>query len=174
MKKLILALATILLVIPAVVLGEYKVTLNWDPNSEPDLGGYKIYYKIQDPVSSVTGPPYDGKGAIGGDSPISVQIVDPTGVSGYYVPNIDPVEYVVEFDEAIFPKDSEVFFVVTAYDIENPPLESTFSNEVSVILPYDAYKGKPPAVPRGVVPTEVERIVRVVKIERTITRYTTN
>ncbi|HET56892.1 MAG TPA: fibronectin type III domain-containing protein [Deltaproteobacteria bacterium] len=39
------AIVTIIaaLMLPAAALGA-DVTLQWDPNSEPDIGGYKIYY----------------------------------------------------------------------------------------------------------------------------------
>ena len=41
------------------------VTLRWDPNTEADLAGYKIYYKEKS-----YGEPYDGQG----DSPIIVPL----------------------------------------------------------------------------------------------------
>ena len=83
------------------------VTLQWDPNTEPDLDGYKVYYK-----TGSSGPPYNGTGATEGDSPIDIGNVTtykPHGLT-------DGVTY---------------FFVVTAYDNEVPPLESDYSNEVS-------------------------------------------
>jgi hypothetical protein len=45
-----------------------QATLAWDPNSEPDLDGYKVYYK-----TGSSGEPYDGTGATQGDSPIDVK-----------------------------------------------------------------------------------------------------
>jgi len=41
--------------LPAAALGA-DVTLQWDPNSEPDIGGYKIYYGT---ASRSYGPPAD-------------------------------------------------------------------------------------------------------------------
>jgi hypothetical protein len=81
------------------------VTLAWDPNSEPDLAGYKLYYKTES-----SGPPYDGTGAIEGDSPIDVGNVTEFTVHGL----TDGVTY---------------FFVLTAHDTEG--LESDYSNEVN-------------------------------------------
>ncbi len=82
-----------------------QVTLAWDPNTEPDLAGYSVYYNE---VSS--GPPYDGTGATEGDSPIDVGNVTEFTLHGL----TDGVTY---------------FFAVTAYDTED--LESSYSNEVS-------------------------------------------
>jgi len=82
-----------------------QVTLAWDPNTEPDLDGYMIYYKE---VSS--GPPYNGTGATEDDSPIDVGNVTEFTLHGL----TDGVTY---------------FFAVTAYDTED--LESGYSNEVS-------------------------------------------
>lgn len=41
MKKLILILA--ILLIPLFAFAATSVTLNWDPNTEPDLAGYRLY-----------------------------------------------------------------------------------------------------------------------------------
>jgi hypothetical protein len=81
------------------------VTLAWDPNSEPDLAGYRVYYK-----TGYSGAPYDGTGAIEGDSPIDVGNVTEFTVHGL----TNGVTY---------------FFVVTARDTEG--LESDYSNEVN-------------------------------------------
>ena len=87
------------------------VTLGWDANAEPDLAGYKVYYK-----TGSSGPPYNGTGADQGSSPVTVPIRDLADADnpGYTVSGLS---------------DSEVsFFVVTAYDTEG--LESGYSNEV--------------------------------------------
>jgi hypothetical protein len=81
------------------------VTLAWDANTEPDLAGYKLYYK-----TDAAGPPYTGTGATEGDSPIDVFDVTQFTVHGL----ANGVTY---------------YFVVTAYDSENN--ESGYSNEVS-------------------------------------------
>jgi hypothetical protein len=78
--------------------------LAWDPNSEPDLAGYKLYYKTES-----SGPPYDGTGAIEGDSPIDV-------------------ENETEFTVTGLTNGETYFFVVSAYDTES--LEGEYSNEV--------------------------------------------
>ncbi|MFW6148000.1 MAG: fibronectin type III domain-containing protein [Thermodesulfobacteriota bacterium] len=81
------------------------VTLAWDANTEPDLAGYKVYYK-----RSSSGPPYDGTEAREGESPIDVGEV--TQVTLH-----DLTENVV------------YFIALTAYDTEGR--ESGYSQEVS-------------------------------------------
>ncbi|UCG66877.1 MAG: fibronectin type III domain-containing protein [Deltaproteobacteria bacterium] len=81
------------------------VTLEWDANTEPDLAGYNVYYK-----TGSSGPPYNGTGAIQGNSPIDVGNVTQFTLTGL----ADGVTY---------------FFVVTAYNTGD--LESGYSNEVS-------------------------------------------
>ena len=49
-----------------------NITLNWAPNTEPDLAGYKIYYK-----KGFSGTPYDGVDIDQGSSPIYLTIDDP-------------------------------------------------------------------------------------------------
>jgi chitinase len=88
------------------------VTLAWGSNSEPDLGGYFIYYK-----AGSSGAPYNGTGAVEGSSPIQVPLS--------------------ELDNPAFPEytihglsDTETtYFVLTAYDTDGN--ESGYSNEVS-------------------------------------------
>ena len=48
------------------------ITLKWVPNTEPDLTGYKIYYK-----RGFSGPPYNGVDIDQGTSPIYLTIDDP-------------------------------------------------------------------------------------------------
>ena len=85
------------------------VTLAWDANVEENLAGYKIYYKIGD-----AGPPYDGTGVVEGASPIDV-------------------ENVLEFTLTGLSDDLGIIyrFVATAYNTDDPPLESGYSNMVS-------------------------------------------
>jgi hypothetical protein len=80
------------------------VTIAWDPNTDPDLAGYKIYYKTES-----SGPPYNGTGFIEGDSPIDVGNQMEFTLHGL----IDDVNY---------------FFAATAYDTEE--LESDYSEEL--------------------------------------------
>jgi hypothetical protein len=89
------------------------VTLAWDANTEPDLAGYKLYYKTGSP-----GPPYGGTGATEGNSPIDVGNVTQFTIHGLS----NGITY---------------HFAATAYDTEN--LESGYSNEVT----YDANYSKP-------------------------------
>jgi hypothetical protein len=86
------------------------ITLAWDANSEPNLRGYKIYYK-----SGLSGEPYGGTDADQGNSPITLPIenlADPNNpeytLSGLH--------------------DNEVyFFRATAYNDQEQ--ESEYSNE---------------------------------------------
>ena len=78
--------------------------MQWDPNTETDLAGYKIYYKTE-----FSGPIYDGTGALEGDSPIDIGDITEFTLHGL----LDGADY---------------FFAVTAYNFE--ALESTYSNEV--------------------------------------------
>jgi hypothetical protein len=87
------------------------INLRWDPNVEPDLSGYRIYYKTGSP-----GPPYNGWGALEGDSPIAID--------AYQV----LVGNACEFTISDLEDDLVYYFVVTAYDTEGN--ESDYSNEV--------------------------------------------
>ncbi len=90
------------------------VTLQWNANIEDDLAGYKLYYKI----GTTGGEPYNGIGATKdgepADSPIDVGNI---------------VEVTLDV-----PTGQSYIFALTAYDNENPPLESGYSIEV----PFDA------------------------------------
>jgi len=87
------------------------VTLKWDPNPEPDIKGYKVYYKIDS-----SGPPYDGAGALQGRSPITVLLADLAD------PN-DP-----EFTLSGLNDSTTYYLAVTVY---NDDTESDFSDEVT-------------------------------------------
>ncbi|GAB7026139.1 dockerin type I repeat-containing protein [Geotalea toluenoxydans] len=80
------------------------VTLNWDRNTEPDLAGYKLYYK----AGSSTGT-FDGSDAVQGKSPVDVKNLNTFTLNG-----LDPAK--------------DYFFEVTAYDASGN--ESAFSNMV--------------------------------------------
>lgn len=81
------------------------VTLAWDPNTEPDLDGYTVYYSIGSP-----GPPYD----YAGDLPLS-DLADPD----------QPMVTLTELQEQV-----EYHFALTAYDTEGN--ESSFSNSICI------------------------------------------
>jgi hypothetical protein len=92
------------------------VTLAWNPNKETFLAGYKIYYKKGTP-----GPPYDGTGALQGDSPITVRL-------RFLNDEKNPSYTLKDLGD-----NNTWFFVVTAYDDEGS--ESGYSNEVSTRTP---------------------------------------
>lgn len=81
-----------------------EVILHWDANTEPNLAGYKIYYKIGSP-----GQPYRGTGLNEGVSPIDVG-----NNTTYRLSGVDETE--------------TYYFVVTAYDTMG--FESGFSSDV--------------------------------------------
>ncbi len=97
------------------------ITLRWAPNTEPDLAGYKIYYK-----SGFSGAPYDGTDIYQGSSPISLTIDDPSDPN--YVNPDNPEFLLTGLDD-----NEDYFLVVTAYDDEEPYNESGYSNEVSTL-----------------------------------------
>ncbi len=98
------------------------ITLKWAPNTEPDLAGYKIYYK-----RGFSGPPYNGVDIDQGTSPIDLTIHDSD--DPYYVDPDNPEFLLTGLDE-----NDDYFLVVTATDNEEPYNESGFSNEVSTLV----------------------------------------
>ena len=88
-------------------------TLAWEANSEADLAGYKIYYK-----TGIPGPPYNGKGASEGNSPISVAVAE--------LKNPNSPQYTIHG-----LSDTEtVYLTLTAFNAD--VMESGYSNEVSL------------------------------------------
>lgn len=83
----------------AVEAPRFDVTLEWDANSEPNLGGYKIYYGTQSGVYNTT--------------------IDVGNVTTYTIHDLIEGTY---------------YFVATAYNTEDPVLESGYSNEVIGVL----------------------------------------
>lgn len=55
MKKLLILLITALILIFSAQAFADSYVLEWDANTESDLAGYILYYKVDGP-----GPPYDG------------------------------------------------------------------------------------------------------------------
>lgn len=81
------------------------VSLEWDPNTDPHLAGYRIYYQ-----AGTSQPPFLGTGAFEGDSPIDV------GPGNSQVVTL--------------PDDGRVYyFTITAYDESG--YESAYSNIVA-------------------------------------------
>ena len=64
---IIVSLISLFSLIPSSFSAE--VTLSWDPNTEPDLAGYKMYYK-----TGSSGTPYDGIGIDQGGSGINIPL----------------------------------------------------------------------------------------------------
>jgi hypothetical protein len=96
------------------------ITLAWDANKEPDLAGYKIYYK---PGASGGRnlANYPGTGAPEGSSPIVMQLsADENSDAG-----------IVQFTLHALDEAKTYCFVVTAYNTEN--MESPPSREVFVL-----------------------------------------
>ncbi|MHB8978312.1 MAG: chitobiase/beta-hexosaminidase C-terminal domain-containing protein, partial [Trichloromonadaceae bacterium] len=82
-----------------------SVTLQWDANLEPNVAGYKVYYKV-----GTGGPPFDGTGAAEGPSPVTVGNFTTKTLNGL----LDTQTYT---------------FTVTAYD--SAGMESDYSNFVT-------------------------------------------
>ena len=111
--------STLILTFSATFAHSAEVTLTWDPNTEPDIAGYKIYYETES-----SGPPYNGTGLTEGDSPIDV-------------------ENQTEFTLHGLTEDVTYFLAATAYDTEG--LESNYSEE----LIYETGNNPPPVVEAG-------------------------
>jgi hypothetical protein len=86
------------------------VTLAWDPNNEPDLGGYLMYY------GAYSSGPYNGNTALNGPSPIVVPLSSLADPSAPWL-TIHGLE------------DGTYYFTATAYDTRG--YESNLSNEVA-------------------------------------------
>lgn len=83
-----------------------SVQLQWDPNTESDLAGYRVYYKAD---SSAL--PFDGVEAVEGASPVDVHNITTVTING-----LDP--------------NHSYNFAVTAYNTAGA--ESSYSNIVSI------------------------------------------
>lgn len=124
MKLLIGVVFSLLLIIQAAsCFAAGDVSLAWDANTESDLAGYKIYYKI-----GSSGEPYDGIGAMEGNSPVDVGNVTTFTLNG-------------------LTEGSVYYLVATAYNTEN--LESSYSNEVFMQIETETPDTTSPATPTG-------------------------
>lgn len=97
------------------------VTLIWDPNTESDLAGYKLYYRTEFVTYEEPTPAEDEVPM--GPSPI-VLYINCTGAN--CVDNNNP-EFTLEMDIS----DKDYWMVLTAFDNEVPENESGYSNEVT-------------------------------------------
>ena len=103
---------TLFLIIAVPPCCAVDLTFQWSPNPESDeVAGYKIYYK-----TGHSGPPYNGVGAIEGDSPITITDRD------IFHP-LYPECTIRDLAD-----DKALHFVITAYDIYG--FESEYSNEL--------------------------------------------
>ena len=106
-RSILIALFVLAISATTVSAQTDSVTLAWAANTEPDLAGYYLYYKIGNPSE-----PFDGTGVSQGDSPIKIplaQLSDPDNPE-YTLTGLD--------DQAVY------YFVLTAYDNEDPENET--------------------------------------------------
>jgi hypothetical protein len=115
LKKILVFFSLCLFLLLSTVLPAFAqiVTLTWDSNTEPEVVGYKIYYRSDTPTF-----PFNGKRLSEGTSPIVVHGLTTT----YLTLNLQE-------DDRIY------YFTATA--VSNVGLESSFSNIVaSEWIPY--------------------------------------
>jgi len=106
MKRLCHAILTVLIFsLVAAYAHAYDITLAWDPNTEPELAGYILYTRENEPESNFHQVDY-----------YSLDEIDPNNPQG----SVNELE-----------SSKTYFFAVTA--INNDGLESNFSNQVSVM-----------------------------------------
>ena len=106
MKRLCYAILTVLIFsLVAAYAHAYDITLAWDPNTEPELAGYILYTRENEPESNFHQVDY-----------YSLDEIDPNNPQG----SVNELE-----------SSKTYFFAVTA--INNDGLESNFSNQVSVM-----------------------------------------
>ncbi|WP_129125867.1 Ig-like domain-containing protein [Geomonas oryzae] len=103
--KRVLQLLLPLLLIPAAAFPS-TVNLQWDPSTDPDLAGYRVYYQANSAAL-----PFAGRGAVEGAAPVDVSSSTTASISG-----LDP--------------GSSYYFAVTAYNSSGA--ESAYSNVVQV------------------------------------------
>jgi len=134
-KSILLSIAGILYL--TTLAHALDVTFQWEANKEPDLDGYRVYYR---PGSSGNGilSNYNGTGAHEGNSPIAMPLA--------LDENADPD--ILEFTVTDLPDGETYYFVVTAYNNDVILLESGPSNE--------AYTGSTSPAPDTTSPSIIE------------------
>ena len=120
MIKKIIGIVLAILLLPILAFAAADITFGWDGNTEPDLAGYRLYQ------SDTSGVYVYGEGSSnwvvtigrgsnpGGKEEVTIQVADGT-----------------------------YFWVLTAFDNEEPSLESNPSNEITKKV------SSPPAPPQG-------------------------
>lgn len=101
----------LLLFILSISATAAQVTLAWDPNTESNLAGYNLYYKVGSP-----GSPYEGSGLDQGNSHIFIAL---ESLSDRNNPS---------FTVSGLPEGETFYFVVSACSSDGD--ESLFSNEI--------------------------------------------
>lgn len=134
MKKLFIIIFFITLLLPTFAFGSSDVTFGWDPNTEADIDGYRLY---QSDTSDVY--------TYGIDSPNLVADVKHANVCGSS-----------ECQTTIQVEDGKWFWVATAYDTNG--LESGPSNEVT-----DTLDSEPPAPPSNLLVKVIKLIASIFK-----------
>jgi chitinase len=109
--RCLIVLVILILLLPCVA-GASTITLQWDPETAPDLAGYKVYYSTTNTI------PFDGTGATQGPSPVDVGLGTIAGqdYSGATITGLDAGQ--------------AYYFAVTAYN--SAGVESPYSNIVMV------------------------------------------
>jgi len=103
--KHVLRAVILLLTLPCAAFPA-TVSLQWDPSTDPDLAGYRIYYQ-----ANSSAQPFVGSGAVEGSAPLDVSTSTTASISG-----LDP--------------GNSYYFAVTAYNSSGA--ESVYSNVVQV------------------------------------------
>ncbi len=116
----------VLLTFLSVPAGAEYYSLQWDDNQEPDLVGYRLWYK-----SGSGETPFNGTGAGGGASPIDVG-----GVTRYTIGDLSGVSVwyfgITAYDSEGFESDLSVVVDTKAPQISNPTV-TYVSDDTAVI-----------------------------------------
>ncbi len=132
MKKLLLAICLVLL-FPVLTFAD-DVKIGWNPNTESDLGGYKVYFGEASGVYDSPNSPVD----IGNPLPVLIEI------EGEPIPQLKIVATLTGLLSG-----HTYYIVVTAYDITDN--ESNYSLEISG----DVQDVTAPNVPEGLIILQV-------------------
>jgi len=114
-----ISLILLYLAVSALNVAAQSATLTWDPNNEPEVTGYNIYYRTDTPTF-----PFNGTTLAEGPSPI-------------YVAGADSTSLTVDL-----PNDGKIYYF-SATAISNTSLESSYSDIIAsewvphLVAPYD-------------------------------------